>query len=119
MSNTNNQRSLRVAQSIKRELSDIFRKLKDERIAGIVSITDVECTSDLRSARVYVSVFGDEQQREGTMTALKEEVPHMRGEICRRLGLRFAPELSLRLDDSLERGARVSELLGKISRGEV
>lgn len=115
-----NQRSLRVAQSIKRELSEIFLKdLKDERITGIVSITDVECTADLRSARVFVSIFGEEAQREATFAALKEKVPQIRGEICRRLGLRFAPELNLKLDDSLERGARVSDILSKISRGEL
>jgi ribosome-binding factor A len=117
---SSNQRSLRVAQSIKRELADMIRKdLKDERIKGIVSITDVECTHDLRAARVFISVFGDEQQREGTMAALNNELGRIRGELCRRLGLRFAPELSLKLDDSLERGARVTDLLGKISRGEV
>lgn len=114
------QRALRVAQSIKRELADMIRKdLKDERIGGIVSITDVECTPDLRAAKVYISVFGDKEQQEGTIAALKEEVGHIRGELCRRLGLRFAPELSLKLDDSLERGARVSDILGKISRGEL
>jgi ribosome-binding factor A len=53
------------------------------------------------------------------MSALKEEVGRIRGELCRRLGLRFAPELSLKLDDSLERGSRVSDILGKISRGEL
>jgi ribosome-binding factor A len=116
----NNQRSLRVAQSIKRELADMIRKdIKDQRIAGIVSITDVELTHDLRSARAFVSVFGEKEQQDGTLAALNDQAGHIRGELCRRLGLRFAPELSFKLDDSLERGARVSDLLGKISRGEV
>ncbi|HEY9679636.1 MAG TPA: 30S ribosome-binding factor RbfA [Drouetiella sp.] len=114
------QRALRVSQSIKRELSEMFRRdLKDDRIGGIVSITDVETTSDCRSARVYISVFGDEGVQAGTMAALNDQVGWMRGELCRRLGLRFAPELHLKLDDSLERGAKVTDLLGKISRGEV
>ncbi len=114
------QRSERVSQQIKRELSDmILRDIKDERIGGIVSITDVECTSDCRSARIFVSVYGTDEQREGTMAALNEELGYIRGELCRRLQMRFAPELSIKLDDSLERGAKVSELLGKISRGEV
>jgi ribosome-binding factor A len=117
---SSNQRSLRVAQSIKRELAEIIRKdIKDPRIGGIVSITDVECTQDLRNARVFISVFGDQPVRESTMVALNEQVKHIRGELCRRLGLRFAPEMTLKLDDSLERGARVTDLLGKISRGEV
>ncbi|HEY9778214.1 MAG TPA: 30S ribosome-binding factor RbfA [Planktothrix sp.] len=119
-SSNNNQRSLRVAQSIKRELADMIRKdIKDDRVGGIVSITEVECTQDLRAAKVYVSIFGDQETREKTMAALQDEVGRIRGELCRRLGLRFAPELSIRLDDSLERGSRVTDLLGKISRGEV
>lgn len=114
------QRSLRVSQSIKRELSDLIRKdLKDQRIKGIVSITDVECTSDCRSAKVFISVFGEEAEKKSTMEALNEQVGFIRGELCRRLQLRFAPELHLKLDDSLERGAKVTDLLGKIARGEV
>lgn len=114
------QRALRVSQSIKREMSDMIRKdLKDERIKGIVSVTDVECTADCRSARIFISVFGDEENKKSTMEALNEQVGFMRGELCRRLGLRFAPELHLKLDDSLERGAKVTDLLGKIARGEV
>jgi ribosome-binding factor A len=97
----------------------ILRDLKSERIKGLVSITDVECTSDCRSVRVFISVFGNEEEQKGTMEALNEKVGFIRGELCRRLQLRFAPELHLKLDDSLERGAKVSDLLGKISRGEV
>ncbi len=114
------QRALRVSQSIKKELSEIIRRdLKDDRIKGLVSITDVESTPDCRSCRVYVSVYGKEGDSESTMEALNEHLGYMRGELCRRLHLRFAPELNLKLDTSLERGAKVSDLLGKISRGEV
>jgi ribosome-binding factor A len=114
------QRSERVGQQIKRELSDmILRDLKDERIGGIVSITEVECTSDCRSARIFVSVFGTDEQKQGTMAALNEQLGYIRGELCRRLQIRFAPELAIKLDDSLERGSKVNDLLGKISRGEV
>ncbi len=113
-------RSLRVAQSIKKELAElIMRDLKDERIAGLVSIVDVECSSDCRSARVFVSVFGNELEQESTMEALQDNMGMLRGEVGRRLRLRFAPELHFRLDKSLERGAKVTDLLGKIARGEV
>lgn len=113
-------RNLRVAQSAKRELSELIRRdLKDDRVTGIVSITDIETSPDCRRMKVFVSVFGDETQQENTVVALNEHAPQIRGEIGRRLRLRFAPELSFKLDTSLERGARVSDLLGKISRGEV
>ena len=114
------QRAERVAQQIKRELSDLIRRgLKDPRIGGIVSVTEVECTSDCRSVRVFISVFGEEEQRQNTLKALNEEVGYIRGELGRRLQLRYAPEMTIKLDDSLERGSKVSDLLGKISRGEV
>lgn len=113
------QRPLRVSQSIKRELSDIIKRdLEDERIAGIVSITEVECAPDCRSAKVFISVFGGEEEQNNTMQALNDNVGFIRGEICRRLQLRFAPEMQFKLDHSLERGSRVSELINKISRGE-
>jgi ribosome-binding factor A len=113
-------RSLRVAQSIKRELSDmLLRDIKDERIAGLISITDVECTADCRSARIYISVYGDDKAQGDTLEALKEHGGKIRGQLCRRLQLRFAPEISFKLDKSLERGARVSELISRISKGEI
>lgn len=113
-------RSVKVAQQIKRELSEIIRRdLKDDRIAGIVSITDVEITGDCRSTRIFISVFGDENQQKGTLDALTEQTGYIRGEVCRRLGMRFAPEMAFRLDNSLERGAKVSDLIAKISRGEI
>jgi ribosome-binding factor A len=113
-------RSLRVSQQIKRELSDMLRRdIKDERIGGIVSITDVELTSDCRSARIFISVFGEATQQQGTLDALNENSGRIRGELCRRLSLRFAPEISFRLDDSLERGAKVTDIIAKISRGEL
>jgi ribosome-binding factor A len=113
-------RHLRVSQSIKRELSELIRRdLKDDRIDGIVSITDVECSHDIRRARVFVSVFADESKQKLTIEALNDHVGEIRGEICRRLKLRFAPEIMFKLDNSLERGAKITELMGKISRGEI
>jgi ribosome-binding factor A len=113
-------RNVRVAQSAKRELSELIRRdLKDDRIKGIVSITDIETSSDCRRMRVFISVFGNDAEKQGTLDALNEQSGQIRGEIGRRLRLRFAPELSFKLDDSLERGSHVTDLLGKISRGEV
>lgn len=113
-------RNLRVAQSIKREMSDlILRGLKDERVGGIVSVTDVECSNDCRRAKIFISVFGEEEQQQSTMEALNDHAGEIRGELCRRLQLRFAPDISFKLDNSLERGAKVSALLNKISRGEI
>jgi len=97
----------------------ILRDLEDERISGIVSITDVECAGDCRSAKVFVSVFGERETQESTMAALNDHLGYIRGEICRRLKLRFAPEIHFKLDNSLERGAKVSQLIAKIARGDL
>lgn len=113
-------RSIRISQQIKRELSEMIRRdLKDERIAGIVSITDAEVSGDYRHVKVFISVYGDESQQKGTLDALTEHTGFIRGELCRRLGIRFAPEMTFRLDNSLERGAKITELIAKISRGEI
>jgi ribosome-binding factor A len=113
-------RAIRVSQQIKRELSEMMRRdLKDERISGIVSVTDVECSNDCRYAKIFISVYGDEAAQQGTIGALNDHTSYIRGELGRRLGLRFAPEVSFRLDNSLERGAKVSQLIAKISRGEI
>ena len=115
------ERALRVAQSIKKELAEMIRRdLKDPRlsVSGLISITEVECSPDLRAVKVFVSIFG-QGDRQAIMDALNEQAGYIRGEICRRLKLRFAPELSFKLDDSLGRGSKVADLLGKISRGEV
>ena len=114
-------RSDRIAQQIKRELSEIIQRneLKDDRIGGLVSITEVIVSGDLRSVKVYFSVYGEESQKVGTLAALEAKAGFLRGELCRRLGVRFAPELYFKLDDSLERGNRISELLDKIKREEI
>ncbi len=114
------QRPLRVSQLIKRELSQmILRDIEDERINGIVSITDVESTNDCRSVKIFVSVFGSPEDQESTITALTNRSSFIRGELGRRLKLKFAPEIQFKLDNSLERGAQVSAIIAKISRGEV
>ena len=114
-------RSDRIAQQIKRELSEIIQRneLKDDRIGGLVSITEVIVSGDLRSVKVYFSVYGEESQKVGTLAALEAKAGFLRGELCRRLGVRFAPELYFKLDDSLERGNRITELLDKIKRKEI
>ena len=114
-------RSDRISQQIKRELSEIIQRneIKDDRIGGIVSITEVRVSGDLRNVKVFFSVYGEEAQRVGTLAALEDATGFLRGELCRRLGIRFAPELVFKLDDSLERGNKITELLEKIKRNEV
>lgn len=114
-------RSDRIGQQIKRELSEIIQRneIKDDRLGGLISITEVIVSGDLRNVKVYFSVYGEEAQKIGTLAALEAATGFLRGELCRRLGIRFAPELVFKLDDSLERGQRITELLEKIKKKEV
>jgi ribosome-binding factor A len=113
-------RSERVRKAIIREVSDLLQtNIKDPRISGLVSVTDVELSPDCRHAKVFVSVFGSEEERESTMQGLASSTGYMRSEIGKRIQMRFTPEISFKIDDSLERGSRVSLIIDKISRGEI
>lgn len=113
-------RNEKVRKALMREISDILlREVKDPHISGIVSITDVEVSSDNSFAKVFFSVFGDEKTKEKTKEALEKNTPRIRHEIGKRIRLRVTPELLFLEDDSLERGVRITELINKISRGEL
>jgi ribosome-binding factor A len=111
-------RARRVAEQMKRELSGILRNMRDPRVAGMVSVTDVEVSTDLSFARVFVSMLESGEIRSRTLQALGHATGFVRSELAHVLGLREVPEIRFEFDDSLERGARVDELLRRIERGE-
>jgi len=99
---------------LKTEISDILRReLKDPRL-GFVTITDAEVSKDLRHARVYVSVYGDEKQKEQNLAVLQGAAGYIRGEFGRRAFMKVIPEISFKLDTSVEHGARIFELLQQV-----
>lgn len=114
-------RADRVRKAIIRESSDILaNEIKEPRLIDhLISVTDVEVSGDLRYAKIFVSVMGDEATQKEVMVILKEHVSKFRYEIGQRIRLRYTPEIDIRLDDSLERGTRITQLLNQISRGEV
>jgi ribosome-binding factor A len=104
---------------MQREIADILaNRLRDPRLGAMVSVTDVEVTPDLSFARVYVSVLPQGENRERALAGLQHAAGYVRRELAPRLGLREVPEIRFLLDDSIERGARVEELLRRIERGE-
>ena len=109
----------RINEEIQRELSDQLRRLKDPRVSqvGMVSITRVDTTSDLRYARVYVSTL-DKTQEKDVLKGLKSAAGFLRRELGRALQLRYTPELVFTLDDSLKYGAHMFDLLEKLERQE-
>jgi ribosome-binding factor A len=109
----------RVAELMKREISAIIaRELRDPRLGTMVSVTDVEVTNDLSFARVFVSVLPTGEDREKALAALQHAAGFVRHLLAPRLGLREVPELRFVHDGSIERGARVEEILRKLERGE-
>lgn len=109
----------RVAQRIKREVAAMLEnEVRDPRLAGMVSVTDVEVTGDLGSARIFVSVLETGTARERAMQALSSAAGYVRRQLASRLGLREVPEVRFVLDTSIERGARVEDLLRRLAEGK-
>jgi ribosome-binding factor A len=109
-------RATRVGEQMKKELSDIIgRKLKDPRI-GFVTVTDVRVTGDLQQAKVYISVLGDEEQRQNTLKGLAKAKGFIRSEIGQRIRLRKTPEIYFEIDESIDYGNRIESLIRQISK---
>lgn len=104
-----------------KEIADIIQKdIKDPRISGVVSITDIELAHDNSFAKVYFSVFStNDEAKKQTIDALEDNVSRIRYEVGKRVRLRLTPELRFIPDDSLERGTKVMDLIDKISKGEI
>jgi len=104
-------RSRRIAEQIQRELSDIIRlELKDPRV-GMITITDVEVSQDHAYAKVFFTVLGDAAKVEETVSALQHAAGFLRSQLARRIKLRVVPQLQFKYDASVERGARLSQLI--------
>ena len=104
----------KVQALMKQEVSDIiFNELKDPRI-GFVTVTSVACREDLREAKIYVSVMGDEKKARDTLNGLNSSLGFVRREIGKRIRLRFTPEISFALDTSLNYSDHIQRLLNEI-----
>lgn len=104
----------RLAEAIKKEISELLREeLKDPRI-GFVSITSVEVSKDLRYANVFVSVFGEPAQQKASIEALQKAQGFIRGELGRRIRLRYTPEITFKLDQSISHGSRIIALMEEV-----
>ena len=101
----------RVDEAVRSVLSDAITKdLKDPRV-GFVTVTGVKTSPDLRHARVYVSVLGDEQTREATLQGLASAHGFLQSRLASELSLKHTPALAFEYDDSVDRGMRINELL--------
>jgi ribosome-binding factor A len=111
----------RVRKAIMREMGDLLRYgLKDPRLSDtVISVTDVEVSGDLRHAKVFVSILTDDHDHKiELMTLLMSYEAQLRKDIGQRVRLRYVPELKLKLDEALERGTRMTQLLNQLERDE-
>lgn len=115
-------RTTRVNELLRAELAELLlREVKDPRVGrGLVTITEVQVSPDLRRAVVYVSHFGTDEERREALEGLQHSAPFLHRELVHRLTMRNVPELVFRFDPSIERGARLAELIQQVraERGE-
>lgn len=101
----------RINEEIQRELSALLRTLKDPRLqSGLLTVTHVDTTSDLRYSRIFVSAL-DKSQEKDMMRGLKSAAGYLRRELGAALRLRYTPELQFLADDSIQQGAHILEML--------
>lgn len=111
-----NYRGGRINEEVKREVSNIIQnEIKDPRLTAMVSVTDVKVTRDLRYAKVFVSIFGkNDEEKNNTFVALKNASGYIRKEIGQRINLRYNPKIIFELDDSINYGMHIEELIQRV-----
>ena len=118
MPNKNNNRIGRIDEEYRKELSQIIGyELKNPNVTGMISVTKVKVTPDLKYAKVYVSILNSKNIKE-TMEGLKKSSGFIRSELAKRINLRNTPELVFEIDDSMEYGAKIDSILKEILPNE-
>lgn len=110
-----NNRIGRINEEIQRELSALIRTVKDPRVRGLVSVTAVETTADLRYAKIFISVL-DQSDAGEVVKGLKSASGYLRRGLGSALSLRYTPELLFQADDSIDKGAHILKLLTDIEK---
>jgi ribosome-binding factor A len=106
----------KINEEVRRELAEVIRELKDARIPMMTSVVAVHVTNDLRYAKAYISVMGDEQTQNKAIEGLKSAAGYIRREIGRKIDLRYTPEFLFELDHSIEYGAHINQLIKDVTK---
>ena len=118
MPSKNNNRIGRIDEEYRKELSQIIGyELKNPNVTGMISVTKVKVTPDLKYAKVYISILNSKNTKE-TMEGLKKSSGFIRSELAKRINLRNTPELVFEIDDSMEYGAKIDSILREILPNE-
>lgn len=108
------ERMRRVNESVRQVLAEAVPNLKDPRI-GLVTVTGVDTTSDLRHATVYVSVLGSARKRKATLAGLEAAHGLLQSRLARQLRMKRTPQLAFEYDPSVEHGVRMSQLIDELA----
>jgi ribosome-binding factor A len=112
-------RTERLNEQLREEISDLLhRQVKDPRLGVFITVTQVSVSADLSYAKVYVSVMGSAEEKQGALQGLDAASSFIRHELGQRLSLRRIPRLAFRHDDSMEQGAHVLDLLDEVGEQE-
>ena len=104
----------RINMEVQRELGTLIRELKDPRIAVMTTVVAVEVATDLKTAKIFISVLGDEKAKEDTMAGLKSAKGFIRKELAHTINLRNTPDLEFVYDDSIEYGMKLSHMIDEL-----
>ena len=112
----NTNRMNKVDEELKKEISNIISlELKNPHLTGLISVSKVKTSPDLKFARVYVTMINEKDKKEN-LRILKQSSGFIRSLIAKRINMRYTPELVFEFDDSIEYGARIDEIINKISK---
>ena len=106
----------RVNEAVREVVAESVGELKDPRV-GLVTVTGVTVSRDLREGTVYVAVHGNERKQQATLEGLKSAGPYLQGRVARELRLKRTPQLSFEYDPSVERGIRMTKLIDELAPG--
>lgn len=111
-------RAGRLNSDIEREVAALLREVKDPRVSPLLSVVKAEVAGDLSQARIYVSAIGGREETERSVEGLRSAAGFLRRELGARVRLRRTPELIFIADDSIQRGAEITEKLRRLETGE-
>ena len=111
----NSVKNRRINDEVQKALAAIVREVKDPRISPLTSITGTEVAPDLKTCKVFVSVYGNEEAGAKTMEGLHSAARFIRGELARKVNLRNTPELTFVLDDSIAYGVAMSHRIDEVT----
>ena len=108
-------RAERVSSLIRQEICQLLQEnVNDPRLKSLISVTQISTSPDLKNAKVSISVLGDKNEAKEVLTGFKSAAGYFRHELSKRIKIRSIPELTFQLDDSIERGSRVLNLIDKV-----